>query len=961
MKRVLLLTFLLWASLASATVFTAIASADWNTGTTWNGDGTNNCHTGIPCMTDTYSGGPSNGDVVNLSTFQVTCTGTNEVCSVGASDGTATGCTAGTAAIASGSGASLRIGPTATFIYAGSSCVTKLIVDGGGKLYHDSSWSTTPASYQFTDNTSSPGWCLGDASCGATAGGQILWEGDSYSSPNACRLGAQGCNTHCATVNTAGCKSGSLAGGTGAANGIGYGTVTNVKFQNIVGQSNDFWYWRVNSAGKHLTFKNVTVVNSGILGVRPAGASTMTLDGVYCTAMSAPGGALGQGWIIYGAIPSGGAAIMIKNSYLECPITGRVDVQATNYQNTVFKLPWSAGTQFTAGTSNLTSGITSTDVSTSKQVLMYYDNWNAGAESANGKGLVTGSFFYDSVLYIPRNVNTGSGAHLHPAVYVWNNALGGIAWEQKNNVFDAFGDVETSPTTIIEQVGYPGGGIPSVANTTLEVSGNVQPCGAYGRGTLMGAGGFYSTILGKAMAGTPTIAITASTQTFTRSTGSFTADGFVVGMNLYAYGTTSVPVNDRGPFTIATVGTTTLTVNDPGGILTDLAATSGITVTATWWKIGDIKIHNNTQCSAVGSLTAAVGVQNGGGFYVAETISGLRIADINANLFYRNDVVASGNLAVPEIFSYTATPSSTLNDPSLGGVESFHSVNYNSVINTAVGIAPCSTNPPTCNWVVIPPTTGTEIIIQSTTPKFVDPYRSSVLFQEYLTGSGIFNESSYSTPATIDLGSDVSLPATGSGAGATAGATSVTTAYQGAWSSSFNGHGDGLYHYGDIVYVDSSVTGYSAIYGGRKSYWVCKITHAPGATNKPIIGTDAITNPFIGATEYWEDAWLSLWLKPSVLAGNIYGDSTGGSTCTNSNACNDGSLTANLYSSTTTYAVGLLNRWVRSGYVGMDARLWGAAQGTTGCSTDQGSSFTECGAMALPMVRHTPPVGNWTN
>jgi hypothetical protein len=86
---------------------------------------------------------------------------------------------------------------------------------------------------------------------------------------------------------------------------------------------------------------------------------------------------------------------------------------------------------------------------------------------------------------------------------------------------------------------------------------------------------------------------------------------------------------------------------------------------------------------------------------------------------------------------------------------------------------------------------------------------------------------------------------------------------------------------------------------------------------------------------------MTLWLKPNVLAGTTFVE---------------GALPA-LYSSTSTYAIGLLNRYVRQGFITLDPRLWGQPQGTAGCSTNQGAAggWVECGAVPLPMIQHMPP------
>ena len=209
----------------------------------------------------------------------------------------------------------------------------------------------------------------------------------------------------------------------------------------------------------------------------------------------------------------------------------------------------------------------------------------------------------------------------------------------------------------------------------------------------------------------------------------------------------------------------------------------------------------------------------------------------------------------------------------------------------------------------------------------LDPVRTVPLFSEYLDASGIFPYSNY----------------TGAGQ------------YKGAWATST------AYVQGDIVYVAygvpgySNVTGYSGVYNGRLSFWICKIGHTSGSTNQPITGYDA-SNPFAGPTQVWEEAFISMWLKPQILLGTQYG----GSTCTTANACNDGSLLPIAANSVANsgggiYAVGLLNQWIRSGYRVTHPRLMGGYAAAPGCSPDNGTTWTACGASPLKPIQYIPP------
>ena len=315
-----------------------------------------------------------------------------------------------------------------------------------------------------------------------------------------------------------------------------------------------------------------------------------------------------------------------------------------------------------------------------------------------------------------------------------------------------------------------------------------------------------------------------------------------------------------------------------------------------------VNARNNTYCASAATLAAS---QQGDGSSAAEAGAAGNsptqgMTNSNANTYFRNDVYGTntpGAGAVPEVFDSTANAVYVNTPP-------WHTVNYNLVLNTSLaasGSAPCGTNGNNCAWALTAPTTSTELIIAAVNPSnyMVDPTRSVPNFSEYLDASGLFPISNYTGAAQ----------------------------YKGAWATGRP------YVMGDIVSYSNPQA-----YNGRTTYWICKNGHSSSSNNAPIVGYDS-SNPYAGPTEFWESAWISMWMKPTILAGTSYVD---------------GSVQP-LYNSTTMYAVGLLNAWLRQGFVNIDPRLWGGQGAAPGCSTDGGATWTECGAVPLPAARHIPP------
>ena len=783
---------LLSASPAGAATFTAVANGDWQSAATWGRSGSG-CHVAYPCKTDTYSGGPTNGDNVNLAGFTVTCTNANEVCTAGSSGSTSSSCAVGTAAIvnASGSGG-LTIGSTAMLIYAGPVCLPygTITIQQGATIYHDSSWASTPTSYTFlgTDSSShSAIWAVG------TPGGtRVVWEGDSFNSP-------QKYSGNCTSANIAGCKGGALGGNVVLESGEG--SFYNVTMQNLGGTGNAFLNYTINTQAT--LFSGLIMTNSGTLSIRMGGSRSVTIDKSKFTATSVTN--LANGCLSLTSF-AGSATMTVTNSVFECPITPTTNYTGIVWRNDVCSTTWASGGYYTAGTSNLRPCFIGNDSATYDQMLFYSDGWNTSpSENGASKGSMGVINITNSIGWAPRNVGAGGGGHNHPLQQTWAGLTGG-AWVQRNNVYGSFGDTETAATEA-HQTGNPGGGNPTSASTLI-VSGNVNLCGFAGRGSMTANGQFLSS-----------------------------------------------------------------------GIVTNFAADS---ITAT----------NNAYCASAASLAAS---SQGDGAPAAEAgVYNLNTVAYNgANTYFRVDGLGAG--AVPAIFDASANSTYVSNPP-------WHRMIHNAILNTAnsyANSAPCGTAGNNCAWLTTSPTPLTEIIQASQFPGMIDPVRSIPLFSEYLDASGIYPITNYT------------------------GAPQ----YKGQWIPGT------AYSQGDIVSYQNA-----GVYNNRKTYWICKIPHNGASTNNPISGWD-LSNPFAGPTPYWEDAWLSMWMKPAILSGTAY---------------YDGALPP-LYNSPTMYAVGLLNAWLRQGFINTDPRLWGGYSGAPGCSPNGGITWTECGAVPLTPIRHLPP------
>ena len=750
-------------------------------------------------MTDTYSGGPANGDNVNLAGYAVTCTGSNEVCTAGSSGTTASSCTAGTAAVVNTTGSGgLTIGSSATFVYAGPVCLPygTITIQQGAKIYHDSSWASTPLSYVFLGTDSSAHSALW--AVGTLGGTRIVWEGDSYNSPNKYSL-------HCTSANSAGCGAGQIGGVVALESGEG--TFYNLTLQNIPGTSNLAFKSMVGSTN-NTSISGMLMTNSGSLGLQIFGSKNITVDKSKFTATSNSTACLNWSTMF------GGGTLTVTNSVIECPIVTSAAYTGITFRNVICSTTWSAGVFYSAGSYNTRPCLNgNSDSGTYDQVLFYFDVWNTTTtENGNAKGNLGGvSHLTNSITWIPKNVL--SGYHEHVTNQVWNSVTGGT-WNQNNNVYGALGDTG-SATNEGHQVGGTNGGSPT-STSTLTATGNVQVCGYAGRGSM-------------------------------------------------------------------TANVTFLSISTSPNFGSD-----SITVT------------NNTYCASASGLSSSY---QGDGSAAAE--SGTIVANtlvLGANTFFRNDGLGAG--AVPELFDTAANSAYVTNPP-------WHKIQYNAVVNMDSGeamTAPCGTYANNCGWInaSFQPSSSTEIMKANVSPSvyMLDPGRSFPLFSEYLNASGIYPYSNYTGAAQ----------------------------YKGAWATSTS------YSVGDIVYVDSTVTGYSGVYGGRRTWWICKIAHTSGSTNQPISGHDA-SNPYLGPTQVWEDAWVSMWLKPAILAGTTY---------------SDGAL-APLYGSPSMYAVGLVNAWIRQGFINVNPTLWGGGTAAPGCSANGGVTFTECGAVPLAIVRHIPP------
>lgn len=822
MKRIILAVLILWGTFAGAVAtFTAVASGDWQSNATWGTTAGLGCHVTYPCITDTFTAGnPTNGDTVDLATFTVTC-GSSETCSAGASNSTTTSCTAGTAAVRNSStSGGLTLTATSTFIYGGAVCLPfgTITINAGAKVYHDSSWAATPVSYKFQDNDA--GSNRSTWAAGTVGGSRIVWEGDSYNSPSACRLTGQTCNTQCASANIAGCMAGTVAGAAALESGLG--NFYNMTFQNVGGTGIALLSYIINILSTN--YDGLIMTNSGELSVRLGGNKSVLINRSKFTSTSVT--SLASGCFNPNSMVGTGT-MTITNNVFECPIVAPTTVGFTGvrWRNNICSTAWASGGYYTAGSTNLRPCLNGgKDSGFYDQMYFLSDGWNTtGSENLSAKANMGVAYFTNNIVFAPRNVGTGGG-HLHPFDQTWGGLTGGD-WVQADNVYGSFGDTYSTAGAEAHQTGNPGGGNPGTTLTSLTVTGNVNVCGYVGRGSVTANGGFFSSA------------------------------------------------------TTTNVGSDVVTTT------------------------------NNTYCSTAASLGAAA---QGDGGQAAETATVDWVLNFvgmtGANTYFRADGIAAG--AVPEIFDMTANAHYVSSPP-------WHNFFHNAVLNTSVpGSNPFGTNGNNGAWITAPAggmTTTTEIMSGLDAQLFlVDPHRAPPLFSEYLNASGIFPYSNY----------------TGAGQ------------YKGKWTSGAS------YVQGDIVYVDGTITGYSTVYNGRTLYVICKVAHTAGATNSPFNGYDA-SNPFLGPTQVWEDAYISMWLKPAVLAATTYNQ--------------DGALlplaaNATANSSGTLYAVGLLNEWVRSGFVNKSPLLWGGAPGAAYCSTStSGATSAECGAVPLTTIQHIRP------
>lgn len=181
-----------------------------------------------------------------------------------------------------------------------------------------------------------------------------------------------------------------------------------------------------------------------------------------------------------------------------------------------------------------------------------------------------------------------------------------------------------------------------------------------------------------------------------------------------------------------------------------------------------------------------------------------------------------------------------------------------------------------------------DVIVQSRKPLMIESGRSLPLFDsEYLTPAGLLNTSSY-------------------------GAT--------AWTTATN------YTVGQ--YVSDSQAG---LFGGKTTYWYCLVSHTSSSSNRPVSG---FTSPHSGHNAVWEEAWIP-WFRGQVLAATVF---------------QDGALTNGLTPvPTTMYAVGLLNTWLRHGFITLEPSMW------TGCLNG-----AECG-IQTPINQHLAAVTAMSN
>jgi hypothetical protein len=307
-----------------------------------------------------------------------------------------------------------------------------------------------------------------------------------------------------------------------------------------------------------------------------------------------------------------------------------------------------------------------------------------------------------------------------------------------------------------------------------------------------------------------------------------------------------------------------------------------------------IYAQNNSACTGITNATNFTSPSNtklSAGAFLGEkdnfpTGANAAYKSIDSNLFFR--LGAAGPIA--EACDSTA------------GIQagSIAYLGYNAVVNTTATYLPaiCVSS---AAWTVTGPLN--DQLILNRAPVMVDAYRTVPLFDvNYLIPAGLMRADYYTSDPN----------------------------WQGAWTTGPSGHGDGKYHVGDVV----SLADPSA-WNSTTTYWRCIATHTPTSALKPLVGQDP-ANPYAGYAPYWELAYLK-WFRNAVQTAQIFSDGAV-RPLTDVN----GNLEA-------MYAIGLLNAWLRQGFVTMEPTIWGS------CSHDQGATLTECGAVPLAPIQHIPP------
>jgi hypothetical protein len=309
-------------------------------------------------------------------------------------------------------------------------------------------------------------------------------------------------------------------------------------------------------------------------------------------------------------------------------------------------------------------------------------------------------------------------------------------------------------------------------------------------------------------------------------------------------------------------------------------------------------VEGNTNCSAIIGGLGNVGNdsgQEGAMGFEGPAQKGFLSETVDSNLFYN-----LLNLAVPEVCAANNTNFSPPNPVSIVALQN------NAVVNTNTDAPPiCNNGAPgnSSTWVVAGQGPKNDIIIKNHLPVMVDYRRSPFTFDgDYLVPSGVLGGVVGQSAATY---------------------WAAQAGWAGAWTAASNS-----YSVGDIV--SDQQTG---VWGGRTTFWRCIQAHTSATKNRPSTGVDT-SNIFLDFNSYWEPAYMQFFRQQVYLGTVFYEGAVPQLTDINGNP-------------EPMHMIGLLNAWLRQGFITMEPVLW------RGC-LNNASAASECG-QSFPVIQHMPP------